>query len=65
MKKIANIVGLFLALFVVTSCENDYGVFNSDNIAEVPVTYGCRLQETNPFVLNCLSLSRVDVPSEK
>jgi hypothetical protein len=39
MKKIANIVGLFLALFVVTSCENDYGVFNSDNIAEVPVTF--------------------------
>lgn len=39
MKKIVNLLGLFLAMIVVTSCENDYGVFNSDNIAPIPVTF--------------------------
>lgn len=39
MKKLINIFGLLIALITITSCEKDYGVFNSDNIAPIPVTF--------------------------
>ncbi|HEV7348742.1 hypothetical protein [Telluribacter sp.] len=39
MKKLINLVGLLIALVTITSCEKDYGVFNSDNVAEIPVTF--------------------------
>lgn len=30
---------MFCTLIFATACEQDFGVFNSDNIAEVPVTF--------------------------
>jgi hypothetical protein len=40
MKRILNLVVLFAALITITSCEDkDYGVFNSDNKAAIPVTF--------------------------
>ena len=56
MKKTIALLYSLAALFIFTACENDYGVFNSDNKPEVPVTFpGTTTHGFNPYITRSIA----------